>query len=254
MQPPIVIKIGGNDLDTPGFIETLAQTVAALTQQTPCILVHGGGRAVTSLQRKLGLEAVYVNGQRVTDEASLEVVEMMLSGRVNKQLTLALLRAGVDAQGMSGVDRGLLQVEPWSPDLGRVGRIVRVRAEVLLDLCAQGVVPVVSPISMGPEGSYNVNADHAAGAIAAALHAAHATFLTNVPGVKIGEAVAPYLSVAEVQDLIAREIITGGMIPKVSAALDALTSGVQKVIITDLAGLKAGTGTVFGLEVMSNEL
>jgi acetylglutamate kinase len=246
MQPPIVIKIGGNDLDTPGFIETLAQTVAALTQQTPCILVHGGGRAVTSLQRKLGLEAVYVNGQRVTDEASLEVVEMMLSGRVNKQLTLALLRAGVDAQGMSGVDRGLLQVEPWSPDLGRVGRIVRVRADVLLDLCAQGVVPVVSPISMGPEGSYNVNADHAAGAIAAALHAAHATFLTNVPGVKIGETVAPYLSVAEVQDLIAREIITGGMIPKVSAALDALTSGVQKVIITDLAGLKAGTGTVFG--------
>ncbi len=243
---PIVIKIGGNDLDTPGFMETLAQTIAALNQQTPYILVHGGGRAVTGVQQKLGLEAVYVNGLRVTDEASLDVVEMVLSGLVNKQLTRALLGAGVDALGMSGVDRGLLQVEPWSPDLGRVGRIVRVRTDVLLDLCAQGVVPVVSPISLGPEGSYNVNADHAAGAIAAALHAAHATFLTNVPGVRVGETVAPYLSVAEVQDLIAREIITGGMIPKVNAALDALSSGVQKVIITDLAGLSTGTGTVFG--------
>jgi acetylglutamate kinase len=226
--PPVVIKVGGNELDAPGFIEGLARAVAGLS---PCVLVHGGGRAVTSLQQKLGIEPVYVNGQRVTDEASLEVVEMVLSGRVNKQLTLALLRAGVDAQGMSGVDRGLLQVEPWSPQLGRVGRIVRVRAEVLLDLCAQGVVPVISPISMGPEGSYNVNADHAAGAIAAALNADQVVFVTNVPGVKIGEAVAPCLSVADVQDLIAHEIITGGMIPKVTAALDAIASGVPKAII-----------------------
>lgn len=242
---PIVIKVGGNDLETPGFIDTLAHTIAEVNQQSPCILVHGGGRAINRLQQQLGLEPVYVNGQRVTDEASLEVVEMMLSGRVNKQLTLALLRAGVDALGMSGVDRGLLQVEPWSPELGRVGRIVRVRAEVLLDLCAHGIVPVVSPISMGPDGSYNVNADHAAGAIAVALKAAHVTFLTNVPGVRVGEMVASCLSVTEVQNLIAREIITGGMIPKVTAALDAITSGVSKVIITDLRGLSAGTGTVF---------
>jgi acetylglutamate kinase len=242
---PVVIKVGGNDLETPGFIETLAHTVAQLNQHSPCVLVHGGGRAINRLQQQLGLEPVYVNGQRVTDEAALEVVEMMLSGRVNKQLTLALLRAGVDALGISGVDRGLLQVEPWSPELGRVGRIVRVRADVLLDFCAHGIVPVISPISMGPDGSYNVNADHAAGAIAAALKAAHATFLTNVPGVRIGETVAPFLSVAEVQDLIAREVITGGMIPKVTAALDAIASGVQKAIITDLAGLSAGTGTVF---------
>ena len=245
-QSPIVIKVGGNDLDKPGFVEDLARAIAELNQHTPCILVHGGGQAVTHLQQQLGIQPVYVNGQRVTDEASLKAVEMVLSGLVNKQLVLALLRAGVDAMGMSGVDRGLLQVERWSPDLGRVGRIVRVRADVLLDLCAQGVVPVVSPISLGPEGSYNVNADHAAGAIAAALHAEHATFLTNVPGVKVGETVAPYLSVAEVQDLIARDIITGGMIPKVNAALDALSGGVQKVVITDLAGLSAGTGTVFG--------
>jgi acetylglutamate kinase len=170
---------------------------------------------------------------------------MMLSGKVNKALTLALLRAGVDALGMSGVDRGLLQVEPWSADMGRVGRIVNVRADVLRDLCAQGVVPVVSPISMGAEGSYNVNADHAAGAIAAAVTAAHATFLTNVPGVQVNGGVAATLSVAEAHDLIAQNVITGGMIPKVTAALDAVAKGVRQAIITDLAGLSAGTGTVF---------
>ncbi|MBI5959925.1 MAG: acetylglutamate kinase [Chloroflexi bacterium] len=242
---PIVIKVGGNDLDKPGFIDELASTVAELNRHTPCIVVHGGGQAINRLQKQLGIEPVLVNGQRVTDEASLDVAEMVLSGGVNTQITLALLRAGVDAQGMSGVDRGLLQVEPWSPEMGRVGRIVKVRAEVLLGLCAQSVVPVISPISMGPEGRYNVNADHAAGAIAAAIKAAHAAFVTNVPGVKVGDGVAPVLTVNEVNALIAQQVITGGMIPKVQAALDAVSSGAAKAIITDLAGLRAGTGTIF---------
>lgn len=244
-QMPIVIKIGGNDLEKPGFIDDLARAVAEVSRRTPCILVHGGGKAINQMQEKLGLQPAYLNGQRVTDEASLQVAEMMLSGSVNKQLVLALLRAGVDALGMSGVDRGLLVVEPWSAELGRVGRIIKVRAEVLLDLCAQGVVPVISPISMGPEGSYNVNADHAAGAIAAALHAEQAAFITNVPGVKVGSEIAASLSVAQTHDLIAQQVITGGMIPKVTAALDAVASGVQKAVITDLTGLCAGTGTAF---------
>jgi acetylglutamate kinase len=148
---PIVIKIGGNDLETPGFIDQLAHIVAELNRHTPCILVHGGGQSINRLQERLGIQSRYVSGQRVTDEATLEVAEMMLSGRVNKDLALALLRAGVDALGMSGVDRGLLQVQPWSAEMGLVGRIVHVRAEVLLDLCVQGVVPVISPISMGPD-------------------------------------------------------------------------------------------------------
>ncbi|MBN1679101.1 MAG: acetylglutamate kinase [Anaerolineae bacterium] len=246
MKPlPIVIKVGGNDLDTPGFIDELALAVAHCQQHTPCVLVHGGGKAINRLQERLGLQPTYVNGQRVTDEASLEVAEMMLSGVVNKALTMALLNAGVDAMGLSGVDRGLLRVEPWSPDMGRVGRIVNVRADVLLNLCDQGVVPVVSPISMGDGGRYNVNADHAAGCIAAALKAAHATFLTNVPGVKIGLEIASHLSVTEAQNLIEQQVITGGMIPKVHAALAAVAGGVQKAIITDLNGLRAGTGTVF---------
>lgn len=244
---PIVIKIGGNDLEKPGFVDDLAQAVAHLSQQVPCVLVHGGGQAIKRLQQQLGIEPIYVNGQRVTDDATLQVAEMMLSGVVNKQLTLALLRAGIDAIGLSGVDRGLIQVEPWGADMGRVGRIVHVRSDVLLALCEQGVVPVISPISMGPDGRYNVNADHAAGAIAAALHAAHATFLTNVPGVQIGAEVAPYLTVAQAQDLIAQGVITGGMIPKVTAALDAVGRGVRQAVITDLPGLTAGTGTIFAV-------
>lgn len=242
---PVVIKIGGNDLEKPGFIDDLAQATAALHAHTPCILVHGGGQAINRLQERLGIQPVYVQGQRVTDSATLEAAEMMLSGVVNKQLTLALLRHGVDALGMSGVDRGLLQVEPWSADMGLVGRIVHVRAEVLFDLCGQGVVPVISPISMGPEGRYNVNADHAASAIAAALRAAYATFVTNVPGVKIGPDVVHSLSVQQAHDLIDQGIISGGMIPKVNAALDAIASGVCKAVITDLPGLLAGTGTEF---------
>lgn len=242
---PVVIKIGGNEMDRPGYFDDLARSVASLQPHAPCVVVHGGGQAINRLQERLGLQPAYYNGQRVTDNAALEVAEMVLSGRVNKQLVLALLRAGVDAAGLSGVDRGLLTVEPWAPDMGRVGRIVSVRTGPLFDLCAQNVVPVISPISAGPDGTYNVNADHAAGAIAVALQAAHATFVTNVPGVRIGDRIAPALSVAEAESLIARGVITGGMIPKVQAALAAVAHGVRQAVITDLPGLNAGTGTVF---------
>lgn len=239
-----LVKIGGNDLETPGFVEQLAQTVAARIEHTPIVIVHGGGRSISAMQQRLGLEPVYVNGQRMTDAASLDVVEMMLSGLINKRLTLALLHAGVDALGMSGVDRGLLRVEPV-PEMGRVGRIVAVRAEILHELCAQGVVPVISPVSMGDDGRYNVNADHAAGAIAAALDADVATFLTNVPGVQVGDDVAHSLTASEAQELITTGVINGGMIPKVTAALDAVAQGVRRAVITDLPGLSVGSGTVF---------
>ena len=181
---PLVVKVGGNDLDQPGFMDALAAAVARLATERPCVLVHGGGRAINEVGRAFGLQPLYVDGQRVTDQAALDVAEMVLSGQVNKQIVRALLAAGVDALGLSGVDRSLLRVEPWAAQLGRVGRIVAVRADVLRDLCAAGVVPVVSPIALGADGAYNVNADHAAGAIAAALNAARAAFVTNVPGVR----------------------------------------------------------------------
>jgi acetylglutamate kinase len=148
-----VLKIGGNELDDPAFLVALANVVAAEGQ--PVVIVHGGGKAIDSLQARLGLEAVKVDGMRVTDARSLDVAQMVLSGRANKQIVSALLVAGVDAIGISGVDRGLLRckkrVHP-SADLGYVGEIVRVRTEVITQLIEDGATPVVSPISLGLDG------------------------------------------------------------------------------------------------------
>lgn len=249
---PLVIKVGGNDLAADGFVPALAEAVAALHAARPCIVVHGGGRAISALMEKLGVEPVYVDGQRVTDRAALEAAEMVLSGSINKALTLALLNAGLDALGMSGVDRGLLRVEPWGDGMGLVGRIVAVRADVLHDLAAGGVVPVISPISSGPEGRYNVNADHAAGAIAGAVRASQAVFVSDVPGVSGADGVIDHLSAEQARALIAEGVIHGGMIPKVDAALAALEAGAQQAVITDLAGLRAGlragSGTAITLD------
>src|SRR5574341_473995 len=241
---PIVVKVGGNELDKPGFVAALAQAIAPLQREKPCIVVHGGGRRVDDLLARLDIQPQYApGGQRITDEATLEIVEMVLSGQVNKRIVRALLAAGVDAEGLSGVDRGLLQVELCSPELGRVGRVTSVRADVLHDLIERGVVPVISPISAGPDGAYNVNADHAAGAIAASVRAEYVAFVTNVPGVLAEGTAVPRLSADEVHRLIEQGVIHGGMIPKVNAALDALSSAVQAVVITDLAGLGNGAGT-----------
>jgi acetylglutamate kinase len=245
MKPePIVIKAGGNDLSEPGFIPALAEAIAQRSRRQPCVVVHGGGRTVDRLLSQLDIAPRYVNGQRVTDQASLDVVEMVLSGQVNKQIVLALLAAGVDALGMSGIDRGLLTAEQWSAEMGLVGRVVKVRADVLAEIWQQGIVPVISPISAGEDWQrYNVNADHAAGAIAAAIKAEQAAFVTNVPGVLVGGVVTPHLTAAEANQLIDTAVIQGGMIPKVRAALAALESGVRAVLITNLDGLTSASGT-----------
>lgn len=241
----LVLKIGGNELDDPAFVSDLARVVAGMAARP--VLVHGGGKEVGIVQRALGGEPRFVAGLRVTDEAALQAAEMVLCGAVSTRLVAALLAAGADALGLSGVDRGLIRVEKLAHpegDLGRVGRPVAVRAEVLREALGQGIVPVIAPISLGPDGPYNVNADEAAGAIAAALGDAEVTFVTNVPGVMAGGAVAPHLSAGEVTALIADGTINGGMIPKVRAALTALDAGVRTARIVNLAGLSVGGGTV----------
>ncbi len=246
---PVVAKAGGSELARPGFAEAFAEAVRDLAggpaPRRPVIVVHGGGREIDAMLDRLGLGTSWVDGQRVTDGPVLEVVEMMLSGSLNKRLTRALLAAGLDALGLSGVDRRLLTVEPWPGALGRVGRVIAVRTEVLLDLCRDGVVPVVSPVSLGPDGPYNVNADHAAAAVAAAVGAARLVLLTDVPGVLAGGRVLGTLSAPEAARLAASGTVSGGMRPKVEAALAALAMGVAEVAITDLAGLAAGGGTAF---------
>lgn len=242
---PVVIKVGGNDLAKPGFIEQLAEIITKRQTAQPQLIVHGGGRVIDDLMRQLNIQPQYIDGQRITDEATLDVAEMVLSGQINKRLVLALLQVGVDAIGVSGVDQGLLHVEPWAEHMGLVGRIVNVRANILLEWCSQQVIPVISPISIGQAGRYNVNADHAAGAVAEAVGAATLVFLTNVPGVTQNNEVIPELTRKDVTNLIEQEIITGGMIPKVNSAFQALDQGVQQVMITNLQGLHTHTGTIF---------
>lgn len=248
-RPPLdVVKVGGHELDDPAFVTGLAEAVGALRAAgRAVVVVHGGGRAIAALQAQLELPVRTVDGRRVTDDAALDVVEMVLSGLVNKRLVAAFVGAGIDALGLSGVDRGLLRCRPLAhptADLGRVGLVEAVRRPVLDGLLAEGVVPVVSPVSLGPDGrSWNVNADDAAAALAAALGAARLVLVSNVPGVRLADGVADRLDAADVEAAIDGGAIAGGMVPKVQAALAAVMAGVGEARIVDLAGLASGGGT-----------
>lgn len=242
----VVLKVGGHEIDQPLFLDELVKALRGLGDLGR-VIVHGGGKEIADLQEKLGLEPQFLDGLRVTDEASLAVVEMVLSGRVNKRLVARLVAAGIPALGVSGVDLGLLRVEKMAHpagDLGWVGEIVEVNAGPLSLLLDRGIVPVVSPVSLGLDGhSYNVNADQAAFALARSLQAERLVFISNVPGVLVDGEVAARLTAQEVDALIGSGKIGGGMIPKVRSALEAVHGGVRAVQITNLAGLSNGQGT-----------
>jgi acetylglutamate kinase len=276
----IVLKVGGSELDREGFVEGLIEALRGLWDRHAVALVHGGGKAIARLQERLCLEPRFVEGLRVTDDESLDVAEMVLSGLVNKRLVGRLVGAGVSAMGLSGVDNGLFRVAKMgheTDDLGWVGDIRETHAAPIEALLALGITPVVSPISLGLDGhTYNVNADHAASALACALGASELVFVSNVPGVlaempplnpprtihggeeeapspaKPGEGwgegaseCIPTLTPQEVESLIVSGVINGGMVPKVRSALSALDRGVPRVRITDLEGLATDGGTCF---------
>ncbi len=245
----VVIKVGGNELDDPAFLEGLALAVAAVRQEGHApIIVHGGGKAIAGMQERLGLRPTFIDGLRVTDEASLDVAEMVLSGLTNKRIVRALVHAGIRAAGFSGVDDGTIYVEKmWHPlgDLGRVGEIQDVDPHLIETLVAGGIVPVISPISFGALDalSYNVNADHAATAIAAKMGAIKLVFVSNVPGVLVAGRVVRAVTADQAEKWIEEGIITGGMIPKVRSAIQAVQGGVAQAVITNLAGVQEGNGT-----------
>jgi acetylglutamate kinase len=250
----IVLKVGGNELDNPAFVDGLVEALSHLRQTYAVALVHGGGKAISRLQEQLCLQAQTVDGLRVTDDAALDVAEMVLSGLVNKRLVGRLVAEGLPAVGMSGVDGGLFRVvklDHEAHDLGWVGDVVETHLDALEPLLEAGVTPIVSPISLGLDGhTYNVNADHAAAALACALGAGELVFVSNVPGV-LGEEEGldgeciPLLDAADVETLIDAGTIHGGMVPKVQSALSALEAGVPRVRITNLAGLCVDGGTCF---------
>lgn len=228
-----VVKIGGAALTDAAWLSNFAEAVAAA--RTPLVIVHGGGPDITTLSDRLGIEVRWHEGRRVTPPDALDVAAMVLTGRLNKRIVGALLSAGVDAIGLSGIDGGLLRAEIVEHGaLGRVGRISRVRVELLRALLAHGHTVVVSPISLGEDGdSLNVNADDAAAAIATSLEAIELVFLTDVPGVRDGVDVRPWLDAGEAAALVSSGVAAGGMGVKLDAAVKALSNGVTAVRIGD---------------------
>lgn len=245
-KPISVVKVSGHCLDDHDLIRQFARVAAE--RHEALVIVHGGGVEISLLQKKLDIEPRYVDGLRVTDAESLALVEMVLCGSVNKRLVRYLLAAGVDAQGLSGVDRGLIRARKMqheTVDMAYTGEVVSVRGEVIADLLERGVTPVVAPVSVGDCSNYNLNADPVAGAIANAIGAQEVLFISNVAGVLVDEELAKHLTRSQAFELIERGVIHGGMIPKVESALAVLSAGLPQAVITDLAGWATGGGTTF---------
>ncbi len=211
------------------------------------VIVHGGGPDITSMMNRLGLEPKFVNGQRYTDEATMDVVEMVLSGKINSEIVTDIQRHGGRAVGLSGKDSGMIIAEKFTghqsdnkpaDDLGFVGDIERVNPTIIKALTDKEFIPVVSPVGMDLKGqTYNINADLVAGALAGALCASQLILLPDSPGIlkdpKDPATVYPTLQMDEINDMIQAGIIKGGMIPKVEACMRALEEGVQKTHIID---------------------
>lgn len=247
MIKPTLVKVGGAELKEGPDLDVLVAALEDLAKHGPLVVVHGGGSEIADLQKRLGLQPRVIEGLRVTDDASLRVAEMVLSGAVNKRLVARLVVCGVRAIGLSGVDSGILRAQRLrhpAGDLGRVGEITAVDTQSVLDLLSLGFTPIISPISLGEDGRpYNVNADHAALAVASALGVSEMVFLTDVPGVLSDGRVLTELTISQAENMIAQGQITGGMIPKVRAALQAVGRGVAAARITNLAGLGHTSGT-----------
>src|SRR5256886_3227261 len=201
MLSPRGVRLGGNELDRPGWLAACAR---ALVRLGPVVVVHGGGRAISGLCRRLGLTVEQRDGLRVTTPEVAEVVELVLAGPVNRQVVAALRAAGLDAGGVSGVDGGLLVACTAAGGLGVVGEIAHVRASLLERLLLAGLTPVIAPRAPAAEGRLplNVNADDAAAAGAGALHATELLFVSGVAGVTVGGTVQASVAAGEIETLI----------------------------------------------------
>lgn len=238
----IVVKYGGNAMTREELKEQVMQDIALLhTVGIHPILVHGGGPEIDEMMKRLGHEPAFVDGLRVTDSSTMEIVEMVLAGKTNKAITSILNRQGAPAVGLSGKDADLLVARKRvtsSGDLGFVGDIVRVNASLLKLLANEGYIPVVCSVAAGENGeSYNVNADHAAGAIAAEMKAAKLVVLTDVTGVYADPAdestLISEMDLDEARALIAAGKASRGMIPKLQACISAVEGGVERAHLID---------------------
>ncbi|MEL6599134.1 MAG: acetylglutamate kinase [Pseudomonadota bacterium] len=245
----VVIKLGGHAMSDDAAMERFARDVVLMKQcNVNPVVVHGGGPQINQMLDRLAIKSEFVDGKRVTDAATVEVVEMVLAGRINKQIVQAINDAGGKGVGLSGKDARLLVCEkatktvkdPGSQiemvlDLGFVGEPVEIHPDLLHTFVQSDFIPVVAPVGMGRNGeTFNINGDTAAGAIAGAMQADRLLLLTDVAGVKDADGdVITDLSSEQVRDLTTSGVIAGGMIPKTETALDALAHGVGAVVILD---------------------
>jgi acetylglutamate kinase len=260
----IVIKYGGNAMTDPKLKECFARDVVLLklVGMNP-VVVHGGGPQIDDLLKRLGKKGEFIQGMRVTDAPTMQAVEWVLSGEVQQQIVGLINQAGGKAVGLSGRDGGLLQAEKLAMpdaahpgafvDLGQVGDVVSVDTAIVRRLQDAGCIPVISPVGVGANNeSYNINADVVAARMATALQAEKLLMLTNISGVLDGAGqLMTRLSAAQIDAMVADGTISGGMIPKISGALDAAKAGVQAVHIVDgrvphVLLLEILTGQAFG--------
>ncbi len=243
----VVVKYGGHAMGDPDLARAFARDITLLeTSGALPVVVHGGGPQIGEMLKKLDIQSEFRSGLRVTDKRTVEVVEMVLAGAINKEIVMAINAEGGKAVGLSGKDGNMVfaekvtrsEIDPDSNiervvDLGFVGEPKKVNRAVIDMVLGAGLIPVIAPVAPGFDGeTYNVNADTFAGAVAGALDATRLLFLTDVPGVlDKGGALIKDLTVAEVRRLIADGTISGGMIPKVETCIDALDQGVEGVVI-----------------------
>lgn len=232
----VVIKFGGHAMGDDEAMARFARDIVLMKQvNVHPIVVHGGGPAINQMLDRLDIKSEFVRGKRVTDAATMEVVEMVLAGRINKRIAQAINNVGGKAVGLTGKDANLLVCEPTDPSLGLVGTPSEVNPEVLETFVNSNLIPVIAPIGMDRDGNtYNINGDTAAGAIASAVKAKRLLLLTDVAGVKDKDGdVLTQMDAAQVHNLIEDGTISGGMIPKVETALSAVADGVNAVVILD---------------------
>jgi acetylglutamate kinase len=234
----LVIKLAGALLDDPETVASIARQIAVLAQEGhELLVVHGGGKIFTATLEKMGLQSRFVSGLRVTDRETRDVAVMVMGGLLNKRVAGAISQAGQQAVGLCGSDAGTFLAEPMTFNdvrgaLGFVGYLTGVNLEVLESLWRSGIVPVTSCLGLGADGElYNINADHMAAACAEFVHADRLIYLTDVAGVLDGRKVLKAVSANEVEDLIRKHTVSGGMILKLEACKRALAAGVSQVRI-----------------------
>ena len=235
----VVIKYGGNAMINEELKQQVMEDIALLWLiGVKVVLVHGGGPEISETMKKLGKEAVFIDGLRVTDKETVDIVQMVLAGKINKTLVNLIQMKGGHAVGLSGIDGGILEAKVKDERLGFVGEITKVRTQPITDLLEKNYIPVVSTVASDRMGNtYNINGDTAAAYLAGSLGAERLIMMTDIAGILMDKddpsTLIPSITVSEAKKLYDQGVISGGMIPKVDCCIEALEHGVNNVVIMD---------------------